>query len=62
MEVRANMNQYVTGTVIKKQHNFVLGVDREKNIFRQIHLSGHGRNENDAEHAKQHGSECTSGG
>ena len=26
-------------------------IDREKNIFRQTHLSGHGRNENDAEHA-----------
>ena len=26
-------------------------VDKEKNIFRQTHLSGHGRNENDAEHA-----------
>ncbi|MBQ9348407.1 MAG: HD domain-containing protein, partial [Oscillibacter sp.] len=24
---------------------------KEKNIFRQTHLSGHGRNENDAEHA-----------
>lgn len=26
-------------------------IDKEKNIFRQTHLSGHGRNENDAEHA-----------
>ena len=25
--------------------------DKEKNIFRQTHLSGHGRDENDAEHA-----------
>jgi len=36
---------------IKKQLNFVLEIDKEKNIFRQTHLSGHGRNENDAEHA-----------
>ena len=26
-------------------------IDKEKNVFRQTHLSGHGRNENDAEHA-----------
>ena len=30
---------------------FALEIDKEKNIFRQTHLSGHGRNENDAEHA-----------
>lgn len=36
---------------IKKQLDFALEVDKEKNIFRQTHLSGHGRNENDAEHA-----------
>lgn len=34
-----------------KQLDFALEIDREKNIFRQTHLSGHGRNENDAEHA-----------
>ena len=27
------------------------GYDKEKNVFRQTHLSSHGRNENDAEHA-----------
>ena len=26
-------------------------IDKVKNIFRQTHLSGHGRNENDAEHS-----------
>ena len=26
-------------------------IDKEKNILRQTHLSGHGRRENDAEHA-----------
>ena len=36
---------------LRKQLDFALEVDKEKNIFRQTHLSGHGRNENDAEHA-----------
>ena len=36
---------------LKKQLDFALGIDKEKNILRQTHLSGHGRNENDAEHA-----------
>ena len=36
---------------IGKQLAFALEIDKEKNIFRQTHLSGHGRNENDAEHA-----------
>lgn len=36
---------------INKQLAFILEIDKEKNIFRQTHLSGNGRNENDAEHA-----------
>ena len=36
---------------LKQQLDFALMIDKEKNIFRQTHLSGHGRNENDAEHA-----------
>ena len=36
---------------LKKQLDFSLEIDKEKNIFRQTHLSEHGRNENDAEHA-----------
>jgi len=36
---------------LKKQLAFALEVDKEKNILRQTHLSGHGRRENDAEHA-----------
>lgn len=36
---------------IKKQLNFALEIDKEKTVFRQTHLSGHGRQENDAEHA-----------
>lgn len=35
----------------EKQLNFILEADKEKNILRQTHLSGHGRRENDAEHA-----------
>ena len=36
---------------LQQQLDFSLEIDKEKNIFRQTHLSGHGRNENDAEHA-----------
>ena len=36
---------------LKQQLDFALEIDKAKNIFRQTHLSGHGRNENDAEHA-----------
>ena len=36
---------------LKQQLNFILEIDKEKNILRQTHLSGHGRRENDAEHA-----------
>lgn len=35
----------------EKQMQFALEIDKEKNIFRQTHLSGNGRAENDAEHA-----------
>ncbi len=36
---------------IKKQLEFALEIDKVKNVFRQTHLSGGGRNENDAEHS-----------
>ena len=36
---------------IRKQLDFSLEIDKEKNIFRQTSLSGKGRKENDAEHA-----------
>ena len=36
---------------LDKQLAFVLEIDKVKNIFRQTHLSGNGRNENDAEHS-----------
>lgn len=35
----------------QRQIDFILEADKEKNILRQTHLSGHGRRENDAEHA-----------
>lgn len=35
----------------KKQLDFILEIDKEKNIFRQSHLSGYIRQENDAEHS-----------
>lgn len=35
----------------KKQLDFILEIDKEKNIFRQTHLTGYVRAENDAEHA-----------
>lgn len=36
---------------LRRQLDFVLEIDKEKNIFRRTHLSGQGRRENDAEHA-----------
>ena len=36
---------------LDRQIAFALEIDKEKNVFRQTHLSGHGRRENDAEHA-----------
>lgn len=36
---------------LQKQLAFCLEVDKAKNIFRQTHLSNHGRSENDAEHS-----------
>ena len=36
---------------LERQIRFFLEIDKEKNVFRQTHLSNHGRYENDAEHA-----------
>ena len=36
---------------LKKQLDFSLEIDKEKEVFRHTHLSGEGRNENDAEHS-----------
>ena len=36
---------------LKKQIDFVLEIDKEKEIYRQTHIKGYKRQENDAEHA-----------
>lgn len=36
---------------LKKQIDFILEIDKEKNILRQTHITGMQRRENDAEHA-----------
>lgn len=36
---------------LEQQLAFALEIDKEKQVLRQTHLSGHGRRENDAEHA-----------
>ena len=36
---------------IEKQMEFILEIDKEKNVTRQTSLTSHGRKENDAEHA-----------
>ena len=38
-------------TRLEKQLQFLLEIDKEKNILRQTHLTNDGRQENDAEHA-----------
>lgn len=38
-------------TRMERQLAFCLELDKLKNVFRQTHLSGHGRAENDAEHS-----------
>ena len=41
----------MTDERLERQLAFALEIDKEKNVFRQTSLSGHGRKENDAEHA-----------
>lgn len=36
---------------LEEQIRFILEIDKEKNIFRQTHITGYTRRENDAEHA-----------
>jgi len=36
---------------LARQLAFALELDKEKSVFRQTHLTNHGRRENDAEHA-----------
>ena len=45
------LKKYLGDRRLEQQLAFALEIDKEKEIFRQTHLSGNGRNENDAEHA-----------
>ncbi|MDO5131756.1 MAG: HD domain-containing protein [Eubacteriales bacterium] len=45
------MSEITENERLSRQLAFSLEIDKEKNILRQTHLSGHGRRENDAEHA-----------
>lgn len=36
---------------LRQQLEFAVEIDKEKNVLRQTHLTGHGRREDDAEHA-----------
>ncbi len=45
------MDQLDMSERLRRQLRFALEIDKEKNVFRQTHLSSHGRRENDAEHA-----------
>lgn len=38
-------------TRLQKQIEFILELDKEKSVYRQTHISGYARQENDAEHA-----------
>ena len=49
--IKDNNSEYNIDDRLRKQMDFSLEIDKEKNVFRQTHLSGHGRCENDAEHA-----------
>ena len=46
-----SMGGYMDRERFEQQVRFILEADKEKNILRQTHLSGNGRQENDAEHA-----------
>ena len=41
----------MNGERFQKQIDFILEIDKEKSIYRQTHISGNSRRENDAEHA-----------
>ena len=50
-DIDIDLSEVIMDERIAKQIAFALELDKEKSVFRQTHLSGHGRNENDAEHA-----------
>ena len=45
------MIEFMDKERFEQQLNFILEIDKEKNILRQTHLTGYTRQENDAEHA-----------
>ena len=49
--METNLDKIEIDGRLKRQLEFSLEIDREKQVFRQTHLSGAGRRENDAEHA-----------
>lgn len=49
--METNLDKIEIDQRLRSQLEFSLEIDREKQVFRQTHLSGHGRRENDAEHA-----------
>lgn len=49
--METNLEEIEIGGRLKKQLEFSLEIDREKQVLRQTHLSERGRRENDAEHA-----------
>lgn len=50
-EVNSFRGGDMTKDRLEKQLAFVLEIDKLKNVFRQTHLSGNGRKENDSEHS-----------
>ena len=49
-EIKANLPKDLPER-LRRQLEFALAIDKEKNVLRQTHLTGHGRREDDAEHA-----------
>lgn len=49
--MKTNLENLDLDERLKKQLEFSLEIDKEKNVLRQTHLTNHGRREDDAEHA-----------
>jgi putative hydrolase of HD superfamily len=49
--MEADPNMEADQERFRKQLDFILEIDKEKNILRQTHLTGHGRREDDADHS-----------
>lgn len=50
-EIPTGIREQVGSRRLAEQLRFLTEIDKEKTILRQTHLSGHGRREDDAEHA-----------